>query len=84
MAWKCITVNVNNDTFLGHANDDLFSIPCSSGLEAGDSFKVGAINYKVVSVTDGAYAGTVISFFTLLRLLEEIVHAVTFETPYSR
>lgn len=48
MAWKNITVEINGVTFLGHEKDGVFSLPFSTGLEKGDTFKVRGKSYQVI------------------------------------
>ena len=50
MAWNNITVSVADDEFPSHCDGDLFSIPFSSGLKVGDSFRAGGKEHKVTSI----------------------------------
>lgn len=54
MAWETITINVDGKNFTCHAQGSTFSIPCSSNLEVGNSFKVGACIWEVTEAIDVA------------------------------
>ncbi len=54
MAWETITINVDGKNFTCHAQGSTFSIPCSSNLEVGNSFKVGACVWEVTEAIDVA------------------------------
>ena len=54
MAWETITINVDGESFTCHAQGSTFSIPCSSNLEVGNSFKVGACVWEVTEAIDVA------------------------------
>ena len=54
MAWETITINVDGENFTCHAQGSTFSIPCSSNLEVGNSFKVGACVWEVTEAIDVA------------------------------
>lgn len=54
MAWDAVTVQVDQSTYPSHRKGLTFSIPFSSGLEVGSSFKAGESEYKALSVTNVA------------------------------
>lgn len=64
MAWINITANIKSDTFEGHVKGDAFTLPCSCGLEVGNSFKVGAKEYKVLEATDVGGRGETLLILT--------------------
>ena len=54
MAWETLTIEINGENFTCHAQGSTFSIPCSSNLEVGNSFKVGAVVWEVTEAIDVA------------------------------
>jgi hypothetical protein len=54
MAWEKVQIHHNEVIYMGHAQGTMFSIPCSSGLGVGDSFKVNNKEYKITSALDVA------------------------------
>lgn len=64
MAWTNITAKVKGDTFEGHVKGDAFTLPCSTGLEIGNSFKVGAKEYKVLEAIDVGGRGETLLILT--------------------
>lgn len=64
MAWTNITAKIKSDTFEGHVKGDAFTLPCSCGLEVGNSFKVGAKEYKVLEATDVGGRGETLLILT--------------------
>lgn len=65
MAWEKVQIHHNEVIYLGHAQGNMFSIPCSSGLGVGDSFKVGGKEYEVTSTLDVADRGEVLLVNTM-------------------
>lgn len=64
MAWTNITANIKSDTFEGHVKGDAFTLPCSSGLEVGNSFKVSGKEYTVLEATDVGGRGETLLILT--------------------
>tara|TARA_R110001592_G_scaffold335837_2_gene620847 strand:+ start:389 stop:640 length:252 start_codon:yes stop_codon:yes gene_type:complete len=60
MAWTTVTVKINGEEFLGHVKDSAFTLPCSTGLEVGNSFKVGTKGFTVLDATDVGGRGEVL------------------------
>lgn len=54
MAWDAVTVQMDQSTYPSHQKGLTFSIPFSSGLEVGSSFKAGGNEYEALSVTNVA------------------------------
>lgn len=54
MAWHNISAFIKGKEFQGHVKEGhaLFTLPCSSDLEVGNIFKVGATEYQVLEATD--------------------------------
>ena len=65
MAWEKVQIHHNEVIYLGHAQGNMFSIPCTSGLGVGDSFKVGGKEYEVTSTLDVADRGEVLLVNTM-------------------
>jgi|TARA_Y100000389_G_scaffold190258_1_gene214922 hypothetical protein len=54
MAWETLTVNIDGENYVCHAQGSTFSIPCSSSLEVGNTFKVGSVVWEVTEAIDVA------------------------------
>ena len=52
MAWINATVEFDGVSYLSHRRGVIFVVPCSSGLEVGDSFKADGITYVAEEVSD--------------------------------
>ena len=52
MAWQAVKIVFNDIEYYSHVRDDLFSIPFSSGLEVGDSFKANGKTYIATKATN--------------------------------
>ena len=52
MAWINVTVDIDGVTYLGHRQGIIFSIPFSSGLEVGNSFKADGAEHEVINISD--------------------------------
>lgn len=65
MAWEKVQIHHNEVIYLGHAQGNMFSIPCTSGLGVGDSFKVEGREYEVTSAIDVADRGEVLLMNTM-------------------
>jgi hypothetical protein len=59
MGWQNTSVEVGEQTFSAHRKQNTFSVPCASGLEAGDTFKAEGKIYKASSLTDWLNRGEV-------------------------
>jgi hypothetical protein len=59
MGWQNTSVEVGDKTFSAHRKENIFSVPCASGLEAGDTFKAEGKIYKSSSLTDWLNRGEV-------------------------
>jgi len=59
MGWQNTSVEVGKETFSAHRKENIFSVPCASGLEAGDTFKAEGKIYKASSLTDWLNRGEV-------------------------
>ena len=60
MAWNQVKINTGKTEYTGFQRGDDFEIPFASGLKVGDSFKVGAEDYKVINITNIAQRGEVL------------------------
>ena len=54
MAWETLTINADGKDYTCHVQGSTFSIPCSSSLEVGNTFKVGAVVWEVTEAIDVA------------------------------
>lgn len=54
MAWETLTINADGKDYTCHVQGSTFSIPCSSSLEVGNTFKVGAVIWEVTEAIDVA------------------------------
>lgn len=52
MAWINATVEFGGVSFLSHRRGVIFVVPCSSGLEVGDSFKADGSQFEVLKAVD--------------------------------
>lgn len=52
MAWINTNIDIGGVSYLGHRQGIIFSVPFSSGLEVGDSFKADGKTYIAETVTD--------------------------------
>ena len=52
MGWISVSVTANNVTYLAHRQGSIWTIPCSIGLEVGDSFEADGIFYTVDAMQD--------------------------------
>ena len=52
MGWISVSVTANNVTYLAQRQGSIWTIPCSIGLEVGDSFEADGISYTVDAMQD--------------------------------
>lgn len=52
MGWISVSVTANNVTYLAQRQGSIWTIPCSIGLEVGDSFEADGIFYTVDAMQD--------------------------------
>ena len=52
MAWISVSVTANKITYLGQRQGSIWTIPCTSGLEVGDSFEADGISFTVDAMQD--------------------------------
>ena len=52
MAWINTNIDIGGVSYLGHRQGIIFSVPFSSGLEVGDSFKADGDAFIAEAVTD--------------------------------
>jgi len=52
MAWINATVEFGGVSYLSHRRGVIFVVPCSSGLEVGDSFKADGSQFEVLKAVD--------------------------------
>lgn len=52
MAWINATVEFGGVSFLSHRRGVIFVVPCSSGLEVGDSFKADGSQFEVLTAVN--------------------------------
>lgn len=52
MAWINATVEFDGVSYLSHRRGVIFVVPCSSGLEVGDSFKADGSQFEVLKAVD--------------------------------
>ena len=52
MGWISVSVTANNVTYLAQRQGSIWTIPCVSGLEVGDSFEADDISYTVDAMQD--------------------------------
>lgn len=52
MAWISVSVTANNITYLVQRQGSIWTIPCTSGLEVGDSFEADGVSYTVDAMQD--------------------------------
>lgn len=60
MAWHKVRIDHNEVIYMGHAQGDMFSIPFSSGLKDGDTFKSDGRTFEVMATLDVADRGEVL------------------------
>jgi len=52
MGWISVSVTANNVTYLAQRQGSIWTIPCSIGLEVGDSFEADGVFYTVDAMQD--------------------------------
>ena len=60
MAWHKVRIDHNEVIYIGHAQGNMFSVPFSSGLKEGDTFKSDGRNFEVTATLDVADRGEVL------------------------
>lgn len=65
MAWHKVRIDHNEVIYIGHAQGDMFSIPFSSGLKEGDTFKSDGRTFEITATLDVADRGEVLLVNTM-------------------
>ena len=52
MAWETLTINADGKDYTCHVQGSTFSIPCSSSLEVGNTFKADSSQFEVLTAVD--------------------------------
>lgn len=52
MGWISVSIRANNVTYLAQRQGSIWTIPCVSGIEVGDTFEAVNKTYKVDAMQD--------------------------------